>query len=201
MTDAARRIGHDINSRLHVHHCADCAELRAKINVRGTHFDAAEMDEIANVWAPFGEAVHHDRDGATFQLSNGETFRVTQHRIEAPKNRTPEWFRGVMEHAATQWGGAFCIDGGTMTENGFVPDPNPNKEYRLKLRAYAQVYGLDFKDGNDAHHPLSQKDLAQLPALMRQIREFHGDAPPPRPTARPPNQRAAPAAAPTGPGA
>jgi hypothetical protein len=169
MTLMIHNARHDVNDRFHLRHCDACAKLRAKIDARGTHFAEEELKQIEAVWAAVAEPVKQDTEGATFKLSNGETFRITHSLIEVPKTPTPEWYERSMEHIAANWNGSFHLVSSRMLDPNYTPDERCI-DLRLRSRAYAEIYGLHFTDGYDQYHPLSQKDLDRVPSIIRGIK-------------------------------
>lgn len=55
------------------------------------------------------------------------------------------------------------------------PNPELDREWRMRIRAYAEAYGVAFDDLNDdgPGGPLTRAELAQLPALRREARAGH----------------------------
>jgi hypothetical protein len=178
-------ISHDISDRMHVHHCNDCRKLKREIDQRGTHFNKMEMARLAQTWQAQAQATDMDRDGVTMRLSNGETFRVTHHRISVPATPNHEWLRGVMEHARTHWDGGFQTGKGIMTENGFEPLGKPDKQHqelRLLYRAYSEAFNIKYTDNHDRDYPLSKSELNSVPSLIASIRSRYNLPEPPAAT-------------------
>jgi hypothetical protein len=149
-----------------------CADNDARN--RKPHFDEAELARILEHWKPaLRGAPQHGIEALHLPVQGG-AVHITRQKIsfetrgDAPPS--PEAMRASMIHIRNLWGGKAAV---CLTDK-------PDSETRLMQHAYAKVYGVELGDDNG---PLSQAQLARLPALCSQIRAQHSDAPPDRPAA------------------
>jgi hypothetical protein len=151
------------------------AERRRRARERGTIFDADELAAILALWAGVGQGEPvHSIDRLRLSLVGGGNVEITPNRIQIEQQEaSPDALRAAMKHIAANWQGKAVID----------LDEGMSREERLRMRAYAEVYGVELQDTNDSFLPLALKpaELARLPELRRLIRAMHQDAPPARP--------------------
>jgi hypothetical protein len=114
-----------------------------------------------------GAAGSHDRPPAPATRQGGHV-EITPNRISIPhQDAPPEALRATMLHIAAHWQGRAA----------FTPDDAMSRQERLRVRAYAEVYGVEIDDIDNLFRPtaFTAADLATLPALRKQIRETHAD--------------------------
>ncbi len=134
-----------------------------------------ELAAILALWADAfkGEPIHTS-DRLRLPLADGGHVDIAPTGIQIDqKEASPEALRAAMLHIAAHWQGRAVYD----------PEDGTSRQERLRVRAYAEVYGVEIDDVDDHFRPsaLTAADLATLPALRKQIRETHPDAPPARP--------------------
>jgi hypothetical protein len=136
-----------------------------------THEHFVSIREIFEISGPRPlEWNKHDQAIAHYQ--GGTQTIIDPHKVSFVGGKaTDEQYRDAMKYIAKHWGGEAFIH----------PNPDTSREFRLKSLAYAEVYGIKLTDENG---PLTKAELALLPALCREIRATHSDAPPPRPDNR-----------------
>ena len=136
------------------------------------HMD--EVRTVSRLWRP-AQFVEHGLRGAIFELPSGARFSIGVGFVIAPSGLDHDWMHGLMLHAQTCWNNTFRFMDrtGTLTEN------------RTWERAYSEVYGVEMIDTCEAFVPtqLPLSEINRLPEMRREIRAWHGDAPP-----APPNE-------------
>jgi hypothetical protein len=147
---------------------------RRRARERGLIFAADELAAILAVWAGAGQgAPAHSIDRLRLPLIGGGHVEITPSRIRIEQQEaSPEALRATMKHIAANWQGKAVIG----------LDERMSHEERLKLHAYAKVYGVELWDVNESFLPLAltAAERARLPEFCRQIRATHADAPPAR---------------------
>jgi hypothetical protein len=150
------------------------AERRRRARERGTIFDADELAAILALWAGAGQGEPvHSIDRLRLPLTGGGHVEITPNRIQIEQDEaSPEALRAAMKHIAANWQGRAVI----------TLDEHMSREERLRMRAYAEVYGVELHDVNDSFLPLAltPAELARLPELRQKVRDTHQDAPPGR---------------------
>ena len=151
------------------------AERQRKARARGLIYSAEELAAILALWAGAwkGEPIHMI-DRLRLPLATGGHVEISPNRVRIEQEEaSPEALRAAMLHIASHW----------QSKAVFCLDESMSHEERLKMRAYAEVYGIELYDANDSFLPLAltATELARLPELRRQIRATHRDAPPARP--------------------
>ena len=148
---------------------------RRRARERGLIFSADELAAILAIWAGAGQGKPvHSIDRLRLPLAGGGHVEITPNRISIEQEEaSPEALRATMLHIAAHWQGRAV----------FTPDDDMSRQERLRVRAYAEVYGVEVDDIDNLFRPteFTAVDLATLPALRKQIRETHADAPPARP--------------------
>lgn len=149
------------------------AQKEAEARKRGTVFAADQLRAILAIWAAAAEGqARHSVDRLTIPSQPGAAI-IQPNRITFEKAEPNDaQMRASMAHMAEQWGG-----------QGVIPmNPSTSREFRLRARAYAEVYGIRLDDANEAFRDLAltKAELARLPELRASIRRAHADAPPMR---------------------
>jgi hypothetical protein len=155
------------------------AKRQQEARVRGFLFSTEELAEILVFWGDLIQgAIAHTIDSLRFPLADGNSVEITPSRISFEKEIEPsaEAMRATVLHIAAQWEAKATL--GIDEEN-----TSTSREYRLRMRAYAEVYGIELTDQSDVYRDLAftKAELARLPELRREIRVTHRDAPPERP--------------------
>ena len=157
-------------------------QRKREARARGLLFEQAKLEEILKMWAlaldtdparkPF-----HNAERLSLPVAGGGTVHITETRIvlEGGARENAEAYRATMLHIASEWGGKGFIH--PMAANN-ERDEIRNIEFRLRSRAYAEVYGIELHDRNP---PLTAQQLAKLPMYRAFVRDCHADAPPKRP--------------------
>jgi hypothetical protein len=147
------------------------AERRRQARARGLIFSADELAAILALWAGAGQGEPvHSIDRLRLPLTGGGHVEITPNRIQIEQDQaSPEALRAAMKHIAGNWQGRAVLG----------LDEHMSREERLRMRAYAEVYGVELTDLNDSFLPLALTvaELARLPELRQQIRDTHQDAP------------------------
>lgn len=151
------------------------AERQRQARARGLIYSPEELAAILALWAGAGQGEPvHSIDRLRLPLVGGGHVEITPNRIHIEQQEaSPEALRATMLHIAAHWQGRAVLD----------PEEGMSRQERLRARAYAEVYGVELDDVDNLFRPsaFTVRDLATLPALRKQIRETHADAPPARP--------------------
>jgi hypothetical protein len=155
------------------------AKRQQESRARGFLFSPEELAEILAFWGDLIQgAIVHTIDILRLPLTDGNSVEITPSRISFEKEIEPsaEAMRATVLHIVAQWEAKATL--GIDEEN-----TSTSRKYRLRMRAYASVYGIELTDQSDVYRDLAftKAELALLPELRREIRVTHRDAPPERP--------------------